>query len=100
MAAVAQKLIIAACQQAASGWKMKIGRKVRLTCGPHINEKYAKGERATGVWSMENKKEENMESRSWNTILSLDSKCVLLRCSLNKLNLQTNAGKGVNRKSV
>lgn len=24
MAAVAQKLIIAACQQAASGWKMKI----------------------------------------------------------------------------
>lgn len=64
MAAVAQKLIIAACQQAASGWKMKIGRKVRLTCGPHINEKYAKGERATGVWSMENKKRKTWKAEA------------------------------------
>jgi len=45
-------------------------------------------------------KKENMVLRSWNTILSLDSKCVLLRCSLNKLNLQTNKAKWGNRKSI
>lgn len=31
------------------------------------------------------------KAEAGNNILSLDSKCVLLRCSLNKLNLQTNA---------
>jgi len=45
-------------------------------------------------------KKENMVLRGWNTILSLDSKCVLLRCSLNKLNLQTNKAKWGNRKSI
>jgi len=67
-----------------NGWKML------LTCGPHINEKYA---RRRG-------KKENTVLRGWNTILSLDSKCVLLRCSLNKLNLQTNKAKWGNRKSI
>lgn len=76
MAAAAQKLIIAAAVNRLWKWK----------------------ENATDMWTTYKwkicqgaewgTKKENIALRSCNTVLSLDSKCVLLRCSLNKLNLQ------------